>query len=162
VKLIFASGTVLSLLALACCASPAQSGLDALMQRFPLGATHQDLSASIAAHCQEAVVHEYTAEQAAPYAQQTQVDCLGYEFSERPRKLELLINEGRLGFYWLLLEPAEIEATQSGLVRQLGQPTCESERDVIFEEAAIALRREPAEILVSMPEDFQAITGGCS
>lgn len=151
--------SALLLVALTGCASSPPSELDTLRQRFPLGATHQQLSASIAAHCANAVVHEYTPAEAAPYAQQTQVDCFGYMFAGKPRKIELLINEGRLGFYWLMLD--EFETTQASLSTQLSNPACISADYVIYEDDAIALRREPIEILVSLAPDFRAITGGC-
>lgn len=146
---------------LSACAHRPADELDLLIQRFPLGATEAELSASIAAHCERAVVHRYSPEQAAPYREQTQIDCFGYPFAGAPRKIELLINEGALGFYWLLIEPDEREHARRMLVERFGPPACENAQDTIFAAQSVALRAEPAEILVSQRTDFEAITGGC-
>lgn len=143
------------------CATVQRDEVAALMARFPLGATQDGLAAALERHCTDLAVHHYSAEQAAPYRQQVQIDCMGYQFRGAPRKLELLINEGELGFYWLLLDASELEATRTLLMDRFGAPTCLTARDTIFGAAGVALRREPAEILVAADEDFRAITGGC-
>lgn len=150
-------------LALTACASAGggENEVRLVMERFPLQSTQADLAVPVTRYCASSSMREYTPAEAAPYSRQSQIDCEGYAFRGAGRKLELLINEGALGFYWLMIAPQELAATREALIETFGAPTCETERYTIFNRASVALRREPAEILVALPPDFQAITGGC-
>lgn len=131
------------------------------MADFPLGASRATANATATAHCERIETHEYRGAEAAPYTEQTQIDCFGYAFSGAPRKLELLINEGELGFYWLLLDEANRAAITASMTQRFGAPTCVTADYTIFAGNQVAIRRDPPEVLVALPADFTAITGGC-
>lgn len=154
-------GALATLFLLGACATTPGNDVARVSREFPLGASRAEVEAAVSAHCADSLVHEYRGAEAAPYIEQTQIDCLGYVFAGGRRKIELLINEGALGFYWILLTTPELENTRTALQSEFGTPTCITADYTIFESASTALRRDPAEILVATPSDFAAITGGC-
>lgn len=142
----------------ACTAAPADD-LSRLQANFPLGATLEQTRQAAAEHCASVNETHYSPELAAPYADQYQLDCEGYVFRGAPRKVELLVNDGALGFYWVLIESAELSAAEGDFRRTLGPPPCaNAEYRAAYPEAGIALRNTPAEFLIAEPQAFQQIT----
>lgn len=152
---------VLAALLCAGCAAP-RVELGLLQERFLLGASLEETRSAARAHCGSVRETEYSAELAAPYAAQTQIDCIDYVFGGAPRKIELLVNDGALGFLWLMIEPRELDAARAALRNQYGAPDCVNADYTGYAAHGVAVRNEPAEYLVATPSDFAAITGGCS
>jgi hypothetical protein len=132
-----------------------------LQARFGLGLDRDSVHAAAKSHCARFDTLTYDAAQAAPYASQVQVDCFGYQLFGKARKIELLVNEGRLGFYWIMVDKEELSAIRRRLHGTVGDPLCETHQYVIFKGERVALRFDPAEVLVGLPPDVRAITGGC-
>lgn len=151
---------VLAALVCAGCAAPgAELGL--LQERFLLGASLEETRLAAHAHCGSVRETEYSAELAAPYVNQTQIDCIDYVFGGAPRKIELLVNDGALGFLWLMIEPSELDAALAALRSQHGAPDCVNADYTGYAAQGVAIRNQPAEFLVATPSDFAAITRGC-
>lgn len=158
-RLRFAATIITTTLVCAACAS---NEVAAIKGRFPLQSEYELVTDAATAHCAETALHHYQGAEAAPYSEQVQIDCLGYRFAGAPRKLEFLVNEGSLGFYWILLEPGDLPSVRRAFVARFGEPTCTNELYMIFSEEGTALRSEPAEVLVALPAELNAITGGCA
>jgi len=150
-------GLLIALICTGCATAPDELAL--LRERFALGATLEQTRAAARTHCAAFTEVAYDAAMSAPYREQTQIDCHGYAFDGAPRKLELLVNEGELGFYWLLMEGGELAAARAQLRRQFGAPDCVNADYVGFESQGVALRNEPPELLIARPGDFGPITG---
>lgn len=126
-----------------------------------LGASLEEARAAARAHCGSVRETEYSAELAAPYSEQTQIDCIGYVFAGAPRKIELLVNDGALGFFWLMIEPRELDTARATLRDQYGAPDCVNADYTGHMARGVAVRNDPAEYLFAIPSDFAAITNGC-
>lgn len=152
---------LLPLLALACaCTAEPPDDLARLRADFPLGASLEQTRMAATEHCASVNETHYSPEMAAPYADQYQLDCEGYAFRGAPRKVELLVNDGALGFYWVLIESAELTSAETELRGTLGPPPCtNAEYRAAYPAQGVALRNEPAEFLIAEPEAFRQITG---
>ncbi len=113
----------------------------------------------IEAACGSTNVLEYTGAMAAPYEHQTQVDCFDLPVTGRPRKVEFMFNEGNLEFLWILLESGELDAVEAKLREVYGDVVFTNGNDKVFASGTIALRAEPAEILIGTAELVRDITG---
>lgn len=111
------------------------------------------------ARCPRTNVVEYTGAMAAPYERQTQIDCFDLVVLGQPRKVEFMFNEGNLEFLWVLLENAELDAVEAQLKDVYGDVVFADGNYKVFAPGGIALRAEPAEILIGTTELVQAITG---
>lgn len=142
--------------------APAQEELAAIAAQFPFGSDVEAVAARAVELCDGIEQRSYDAAMAAPYDEQSQVNCHGYRFLGEARTVEFMINDGALGFYWILLDSDDLERARATLETHFSAPSCETARDAVFTDANVALRREPPEILVAArAEDFSAITGGC-
>lgn len=142
----------------ASCTSGLHPDVASLQRDFPLGSSLQQVRAAAALHCASMSEREFTPEESAPYAQQAQIDCRGYQWRGAPRLIELLVNEGELGFYWVLVNENELAALQRDL-RAQGEPACSTADYVSYPAFKAAVRTAPPELLIAEPAAFAAITG---
>lgn len=124
-----------------------------------LGETLNDLRPVLDEYCRRTEQIEYTGEMAAPFTEQTQIDCADVPILGAPRKVEFLFNDGPLGHVWVHLERDEIERVHEQLQEEFGPVVYESDHDRVYSSETIALRRRPPEVLVATPSLIRDITG---
>ena len=78
---------------------------------------------------------------------QQQIDCDGYLLRGRKRFMGLMFSDEQLDLVIVLTDPDEHEAYADTLRAQHGEPTHDSEIDLYFYDAAVALRSEPHEVV---------------
>lgn len=126
---------------------------------FEMDQSVDEARPKIEAACARTSVLEYTGAMAAPYHHQTQIDCFDLLVMGKPRKVEFMFNEGRLEFLWILLESAELQTIEATFEETYGDVVFADGNYRVFADGTIALRAEPAEILIGTPELVQEITG---
>ena len=107
------------------------------------------------AHLEEV---RYTDEMAAPFDEQTQVNCSGLEILGARRDVEFLFNDGPLGHVWILIEPEEATSMLTTLEKIFGEVVYETEGDRVLPLGPWRCAARP-EILVGAPDIITALTG---
>lgn len=126
---------------------------------FDMNQSINEARPRIEAACGRTSVLEYTGAMAAPYEHQTQIDCFDLSVMGKPRKVEFMFNEGQLEFLWILFESAELDAVEAKLVEVYGVVAFENRIFKVFANGTVALRAEPAEILIGTAKLVHEITG---
>ncbi|HEV8336261.1 MAG TPA: hypothetical protein VGR67_07600 [Candidatus Polarisedimenticolia bacterium] len=126
---------------------------------FRLGARLSDLQPLLAKDCESLEQHHYTGGMAAPFRDQVQVDCHGLNVLGARRKVEFLFNDGPLGHLWVLIEADERPKIREKLERVFGPVVHDTEDYKVFAEGRVALRSDPAEILIGNEAMIERLTG---
>ena len=84
-----------------------------------------------------------------PTAQKTQsqLDCYGFEYAGKKRKVELIFADDQLDIVWILTEAEEEEFFLRGFKELYGAPTHMMEDATFFLNDGTALRNKPHEVL---------------
>lgn len=85
-------------------------------------------------------------------ANQTQVNCFGYEYAGFPRKLEAVYGDGRLHVVWILTGKAEEGRVRRALGEAFGQATSVNEKWEFFADDLVGLYKEKPEVLLLSEE----------
>jgi hypothetical protein len=101
----------------------------------------------------------YSGELAAPYGEQLQINCSGFNAFGAPREAEFMFNDGPLGHVWILVQAAELTELRQNLEKAFGSVVYETEAYAVFASGNVALRQSPPEILVAVPNLITEITG---
>lgn len=78
---------------------------------------------------------------------QAQLDCEGFLFEGKKRKVELIFADDQLDIVWILTEPEEEEKWITDFTEQFGAPTHQMEEATFFLDNGVAVRNQPHEIL---------------
>ncbi|MGZ3374960.1 MAG: hypothetical protein ACXU8S_00010 [Phenylobacterium sp.] len=78
---------------------------------------------------------------------QMQIDCDGFLFQGKPRHVEFVIGDDRLGMIWLMVQPGEEAAVVGALAKAYGPPDRPNAKYWTFPGHEVAFRRDKAEIL---------------
>ena len=78
---------------------------------------------------------------------QMQIDCDGLIFQGKPRHVEFVVGDDRLGMIWLMVEPAEEAAVVEALAKIYGPAERPNPKFWTFPGHRAAFRRDKAEIL---------------
>ncbi len=89
---------------------------------------------------------------------QMQIDCDGLVFEGKPRHVEFVIGDDRLGMIWLMVEPTEEAAVVEVLAHAYGTPERPNPRFWTFPGHGAAFRRDKSEILYFGPERAGDVT----
>lgn len=79
---------------------------------------------------------------------QVQLDCYGFEFDGKKRKIELVFGDDELDLVWLFTEASEQEKYIDNFKSLYGKPSHEIEDATFFIKAGVAIRNDPHEILL--------------
>ena len=84
-----------------------------------------------------------------PTAQKTQsqLDCYGFQYAGKKRKVELIFADDQLDIVWILTEAEEEEFFLNGFKELYGEPTHRMEDATFFLNEGTALRNKPHEVL---------------
>lgn len=113
----------------------------------------------VESECRHFEEFRYTGAAAAPWTEQTQIDCHGLAILGSRRKVELMFNEGVLEFVWILVEANELESLEMQLAEKFGAIVRQDDLYTLFAAGTVALRNRPPEILVATPEMMMELTG---
>ena len=78
---------------------------------------------------------------------QMQIDCEGLVFLGKPRHVEFVIGDDRLGMIWLMVRPEDEPAVVAMLAKAYGPPTAANAKYLLFPGHGVAWRRDRSEIL---------------
>ncbi len=78
---------------------------------------------------------------------QMQIDCEGLVFMGKPRHVEFVIGDDRLGMIWLMVTPGEEASVVDALAKTYGPPEGPNAKYWTFPGHEVAYRRDKAEIL---------------
>lgn len=81
-------------------------------------------------------------------AQQTQINCFGFDYAGFPRKFEAVFADGDLELVWILTAKEEETRVRKALIEAFGPAEEISEKWERFHGGEIALRKDKPEILV--------------
>jgi hypothetical protein len=119
---------------------------------FQVGAMPDSLRPLLTADCDRLEEHHYTGATAAPFTEQTQVDCFGLQVLGAQRKVEFLFNDGPLGHLWVHVDSTELGRIDSLLIREFGPVVHRSPEYHVYRAGTVALRFAPPEVLIATPE----------
>ncbi len=79
---------------------------------------------------------------------QTQIDCEGFEFLGKPRRVELVFRDDSLEMAWVMTTAEEQSSIAKAMTDAVGAPTHRNEKYVAFAENRTALRFDRPEVLL--------------
>jgi hypothetical protein len=79
---------------------------------------------------------------------QTQIDCEGFEFLGKPRRLELVFRDDSLEMAWVMTTAEEQSSIARAMTDAVGEPTHRNNKYVAFAENRTALRFDRPEVLL--------------
>lgn len=82
-------------------------------------------------------------------AEQRQIDCMGYEISGYPRRLEFVFGDGQLEQMWVMFGRADIPRLREELTARYGEPVFVDETYEAYDGWRIALHKDIPEILMT-------------
>lgn len=130
-----------------------------LPRAIQIGQPAAALRGLLAEDCQGAEELHYTGEMAAPFTEQTQINCFGLEVLGARREVELMFNDGPLGHVWIHVGSEELEKVARILAAEFGPVVFSGDGYRVFERATVALRSDPPEVLVATRELIAEMTG---
>lgn len=139
-----------------CAVSGSESPLPRTIQ---LGSTVESLRPLLAEDCSQTEELHYTGEMAAPFGEQTQVNCTGLDIFGARRRAEFMFNDGPLGHVWIFIQADETVEIRRNLVESFGQVAYETPDYAVFASGTVALRQDPREVLVATPKLIAELTG---
>lgn len=78
---------------------------------------------------------------------QKQIDCYGFMYAGKPRKVELVFQDDQLDIVWILVPTEERGGLISGLSSVYGEPSMTIDFGTVFLQANAAVRSDPSEVL---------------
>ena len=144
--------------ALVCGIAQASTPEVARPEVFSFGSTVASMQARLAPLCASLrlkVVLPITA----PLAKdsQHQLDCEGFVYAGKPRKLELVFQDDRLDLVWILIPEAERASMVQAFTARYGAPSFEIPFGAIYLQVNAAVRQQPSEVMFASPRQAQAM-----
>ena len=95
----------------------------------------------------------------APLAQksQKQIDCLGFIYAGKPRKVELVFQDNQLDLIWILLPSEEKVRVINELTRLYGKPSMVIDYGTVYLQANAAYRNAPSEVLFASKRQVEVM-----
>jgi hypothetical protein len=78
---------------------------------------------------------------------QKQIDCFGFKYAGKPRKVELVFQDDQLDIVWILFPVEEREKVISDFTSSYGEPPMTIGFGTIYLQANAAIRNHPSEVL---------------
>lgn len=88
---------------------------------------------------------------------QKQIDCFGFIYAGKPRKLELVFQDDQLDLIWILLPSEEKARVINELSRLYGKPSMVIDYGTIFLQANVAYRNAPSEVLFASKRQVEVM-----
>lgn len=95
----------------------------------------------------------------APLAEesQKQIDCFGFIYAGKPRKLELVFQDDQLDLIWILMPSEEKAKVIDELTRLYGEPSMVIDYGTIYLSANAAYRNAPSEVLFASKRQVEVM-----
>jgi hypothetical protein len=77
-----------------------------------------------------------------------QIDCDGFPYLGKPRWAEFVIRDNSVDMVWIMTTKEEEPLIRDLMVVAFGPPTRQNDKYIAFENARVALRFKPAEVLL--------------
>ena len=125
---------------------------------FVFGSSVADMQARLAPLCTRLKVREITPP-TAPLARisQHQIDCEGFAWAGKPRKVELVFQDNQLDIAWILFPADEKQAFVDAFTERYGKPSLQVDFGVVFLAAGAAVRNTPTEVLFASERQARAM-----
>jgi hypothetical protein len=138
------------------CASPQYS--ISKPEEFAFGESVDSIKESISTKCMDMVLKDIIPI-TAPLAKesQTQIDCFGFDYAGKPRKVELVFQDDQLDIVWVLFPVKEREKIITSLSAIYGEPSMTIDFGTIFLQANTAVRNNPSEVLFASDRQVQVM-----
>ena len=127
-------------------------------QIFILGASQEEVRVEALKAC-ESIQERDIVPITAPLAKesQRQIDCEGYLFAGKPRKVELVFQDDQLDLIWILIAEDEKEDITRAMSKHYGEPSMIIDYGAIYLQANAAVRNEPPEVLFASQRQVDAM-----
>ncbi len=137
---------------------PATSIDVARPEPFAFGSSVQQMRERLAPLCTSLEVRVISPP-TAPLARisQHQIDCEGFMYAGRPRKVELVFQDNQLDLVWILFPAQEKEAFLQAFTARYGTPTLQVQFGSIYLAAGAAVRNVPSEVLFASGRQARAM-----
>lgn len=95
----------------------------------------------------------------APLAEksQKQIDCLGFMYAGKPRKVELVFQDDQLDLIWILIPNNEKAVVVNELTELYGEPSMVIDYGTIYLQANTAFRNTPSEVLFASKRQVEVM-----
>lgn len=88
---------------------------------------------------------------------QKQIDCYGYLYAGKKRKVELVFQDDQLDLIWILIPSDEKEEVIRKMDELYGEPSMVIDYGTIYLQANAAFRNEPTEVLFASQRQVDAM-----
>ena len=125
---------------------------------FELGNSFDTVKEKIINEC-EKVTEKSIVPITAPLAKesQKQIDCFGFLYAGKKRKIELVFQDDQLDLIWILIPADEKEEIISKMNELYGAPSMVINYGTIYLQANAAFRNEPSEVLFASKRQVEAM-----
>lgn len=125
---------------------------------FVFGESFDSIKEAISSEC-ETIEYRNIIPITAPLAKesQKQIDCTGFIYAGKPRKIELVFQDDQLDLVWILLPSEEKSIVSKNLTDVYGDPSMIIEFGTIFLQANLAVRNNPSEVLFASKRQVEVM-----
>ena len=88
---------------------------------------------------------------------QKQIDCFGFLYAGKERKIELVFQDDQLDLIWILIPSDEKDEVISKMNELYGEPSMTIEYGTIYLQANAAFRNKPTEVLYASKRQVEAM-----
>ncbi len=88
---------------------------------------------------------------------QKQIDCFGFLYAGKKRKVEFVFQDDQLDLIWILIPNDEKEEVIKKMTEFYGQPSMTIEYGTIYLQANAAFRNDPTEVLFASNRQVEAM-----
>lgn len=135
------------------------TGLDVVRpEPFAFGSSVEQMERRLGPLCASLEVRVITPP-TAPLARisQHQIDCDGFLYAGKPRKVELVFQDNQLDLVWILFPAEEKDAFLQAFTARYGKPTLQVGFGSIYLAAGAAVRNVPSEVLFASERQARAM-----
>ena len=125
---------------------------------FELGASFDTVKENLINEC-EKITEKNIVPITAPLAKdsQKQIDCFGFLYAGKKRKIELVFQDDQLDLIWILIPNDEKDDVISEMNELYGEPSMVIDYGTIYLQANAAFRNEPTEVLFASKRQVEAM-----
>lgn len=143
-------------IALVSCATPQYSIVKP--NSFTLGASFQEIKSKAIGEC-ESIKQRNIVPITSPLAKesQKQIDCFGYMYAGKPRKVELVFLDNQLDLIWILISESEKNEVIYHMSKYYGEPSMVIDFGTVYLQENSAVRNVPPEVLFASQRQVQVM-----
>ncbi|WP_372017077.1 hypothetical protein [Pseudoxanthomonas sp. 10H] len=126
---------------------------------FAFGSPVAEVRQRLAPLCTSLQVRVVTAPPLAPLARisQHRIDCEGFPYAGRPRKVELVFQDNQLDLVWITFPAQEKDAFLRAFNARYGRPSLQVGFGSVYLAAGAAVRNVPTRVMFASPRQARAM-----